>query len=193
MAGKIITKEQFLAREDFYLGEIKKGKIFIYPTDTIYGIGCDATNGGAIKKIREIKQRDARPFSVIVPSKNWIMKNCEVHEKFIGELGKLPGKFTLILSLKNKKVLAQKELVGEMNTLGVRMPLHWFAEFLSRHDLVFVTTSVNISGQNPLHHVNEISEEIEDKVNYIIDDGKLLGHPSTLIDLSKEEKTVTKR
>ncbi|MFH1290609.1 MAG: Sua5/YciO/YrdC/YwlC family protein, partial [Nanoarchaeota archaeon] len=52
---KILDKDQFLEQESFFLGEIKNGKIFIYPTDTIYGIGCIATNSEAIKKIRKIK------------------------------------------------------------------------------------------------------------------------------------------
>ena len=67
---------------------INAGEVFIYPTDTIYGIGCDATNEGSVKSIRIVKQRFDKPFSVIAPSKQWILKNFEANKSFID---KLPG------------------------------------------------------------------------------------------------------
>ncbi|MDP3640054.1 MAG: Sua5/YciO/YrdC/YwlC family protein, partial [Nanoarchaeota archaeon] len=63
------------------LQRIKDGAIFIHPTDTIYGLGCDATNGAAVRKLRELKQRPTNPFSVWVPSLTWIRKHCEVTPK----------------------------------------------------------------------------------------------------------------
>lgn len=187
----ILTKKQFLEEEDFYVDEIKKGKIFIYPTDTIYGIGCDASNGEAIKKIREIKKREGRPFSVIVPSKKWILENCEVNEeKYVD---RLPGKYTLILRLKKKTDLAKEELVGGADTLGVRIPKHWFSEVLSRYKLIFVTTSLNISGEKPITCVSELSEDILNQIDYAIDDGVLDGHPSSLIDMTKEKVEIIER
>ncbi|MFH1802431.1 MAG: L-threonylcarbamoyladenylate synthase [archaeon] len=189
----MITKEEFLEKEEFYAGEINAGKVFVYPTDTIYGIGCNATNAKAVVKIREIKQKDEKPFSVIVPSKDWILENCVVSDFGREYLDKLPGKFTLILKLKKNVNIAKKELVGEVDTIGVRMPDNWFAEFLSRHGLVFVTTSVNISGEKPIAQVSELNEEIAGGVDYFIDDGLLDSRPSTLIDLSKEKVKIVTR
>ena len=190
---KILTKEEFLDKEEFYHKEIEKGKIFVYPTDTIYGLGCDAIQPKAIKRIREIKQRDEKPFSIIVPDKKWIFEHCVIkkdHEKY---LEKLPGKFTLIIKLKNKANIAKKELIGDFETIGVRIPDNWFAEFLTRQKLVFVTTSVNLSGQKPIKNISELNAEIADKVDYAIDCGELNGKPSTLIDLTKEEVEIIKR
>ena len=96
----IDRNELKIYKQDFYK-RIKSGKIFIYPTDTIYGLGCDATNAEAVKKIREIKERTKSPFSVIAPSKKWIKENCEITKK--RALWKLPGKYTIIFKLKNKK------------------------------------------------------------------------------------------
>jgi L-threonylcarbamoyladenylate synthase len=187
----IITKEQFLEKESFYCDEIKKGKIFVYPTDTIYGIGCDAANAKAIKKIREIKQRDEKPLSIIVPNKKWIIDNCIINgEKY---LDRLPGKFTLILRLRKNVGIAINELTRGLETIGIRIPDSWFAGFLSRHKIAFVTTSANVSGKEPIKSIGELKEEISEKVDYTIDDGVLNSRPSTLIDLSKDKVIISKR
>lgn len=189
----ILNKEDFIGKEAFYFDEVKKGKIFVYPTDTIYGIGCEASSAGSVKKIREIKKRDSKPFSVIVPGKEWIEKNCVVPDFGKEWIEKLPGKFTLILKFKNKDVVARKELVQEADTIGVRIPDSWFAEFIARKDLVFVTTSVNFSGERPIANVESLPKEISEKVDYIIDDGPLEGNPSTLVNLSKEKVEIIGR
>ena len=98
------------------INEIKAGKIFIYPTDTIYGLGCDATNTRAIRKIREIKRRSAKPFSVIAPSKEWIVKNCKASME---DIKNLPGPYTYFVDLKNVKAVSSA-INPEGNTLGVR-------------------------------------------------------------------------
>lgn len=179
---KLITKKQLLENSRFYLNEILDGKIFIYPTDTIYGIGCIATNSESIKKIREIKQRDKKPFSIIVPNKKWIQDNCLAnHEEF---LEKLPGKFTFIFKLINQEAVNKKELIGDLEAIGVRIPNHWFAEFLSLNNITFVTTSANISGQPAIKEISELDGEIKQKVDYIIDEGILDNSPSEIYNLS---------
>ena len=69
---KFLTPEEFEMNKFTHLESLKKGAVFLYPTDTIYGIGCDATNHEAVYKTREAKQRYTRPFSIIAPSKKWI-------------------------------------------------------------------------------------------------------------------------
>ena len=78
-------------------------KIFIYPTDTIYGIGCDAENEFLVDKISEIKKRDIKPFSVIAPSVEWILENCETTKEEIEKF--LPGAYTLILKKKDGRCI----------------------------------------------------------------------------------------
>lgn len=82
-----LTQEQALQK----INEISNS-IFIYPTDTIYGIGCDAQAEDKVEKIREIKGRDMKSFSVITPSKKWILENLETSEQEIDKY--LPGKYT---------------------------------------------------------------------------------------------------
>ena len=118
-----------------------KKEIFIYPTDTIYGIGCDATNHNLIKKIRKIKQRDKKPFSIIAPSKKWILNNFEVQENFLNKY--LPGPYTLLLKKKKKDFLKE---VSENKFVGVRIPKNSFTKILQKTGKPIITTSVNLSG-----------------------------------------------
>ena len=187
---KLITKEEFLAKDDFYFEEIKKGKIFIYPTDTAYGIGCDFTNASSVKKIREIKNRDKRPFSVIVQGKDWIFENCEVSDRHKNSLDWLPGKFTFIFKIKNSSGFAKDALVGSGESLGVRIPDNWFSSWLVERELGFVTTSVNISGRKHMASMDDLDKDIMEKVDYIIYEGKLDNGLSKVIDLTGEKEKV---
>ena len=185
---KIITKEEFLENETFYLEEILAGKIFIYPTDTIYGIGCDAQNAEAIMKIREIKNRDKKPISIIAPSKKWIADNCEVeHER---DLDRLPGPYTFILKLHDREAVARKELIGDSENIAVRIPNNWFSDWIGESFTPFLTTSVNIAGEPHLTNPDELKKEIEEKVDYLIDDGIIDGKPSKIINLTKNKEIV---
>ncbi len=74
---QLLTKEELNERKEEIIEKILNGAIFIYPTDTIYGLGCNAMIDDSVKRIREWKNRET-PFSVIVPNKKWIEENCEV-------------------------------------------------------------------------------------------------------------------
>jgi len=185
---KTITKNEFIENEKLFIKEIKSGKIFIYPTDTIYGIGCDATNSTAVNKIRIIKERETKPFSVIAPNKQWIRDNCFVNEITENWLNRLPGPYTLILKLKNRNIVS--EAVTSTNTIGVRIPAHWFAKIIEKTKIPFVTTSVNLSGQQHIKNIQELEDKIKSQVDYIINDGILNNSPSTIINLTEKEEII---
>lgn len=158
--------------------EILNGKIFIYPTDTIYGIGCNALNKDSVDKIRQIKRRDNKPFSVIAPSFEWIEEVCE----FRSDLSQyLPGPFTVILTKKEADFL---NWVSDKETLGIRIPDYDFTRQVQLAGVPFITTSVNFSGQTPALNIAGIPKEILDQVDYVIDEGELNGKPSTIINIS---------
>jgi L-threonylcarbamoyladenylate synthase len=162
--------------------EILAGKILIYPTDTIYGIGCNALDENAVNKIKEIKSRDKdKPMSVIAPSKQWIKENCFIDEGLDTDQY-LPGPYTLILKKKDLNFLSY--LSSE--TLGVRMPDNDFCKEIQKANVPFITTSVNLSGEKPANNIFEIKQEIINKVDFVIDAGELSGKPSTLIINGKE-------
>ena len=176
---KVINKKQFVDS----LGKIKN-KVFVYPTDTIYGIGCIATDVKAVKRVRSIKQRREKPFSVIAPSKKWIRENCVVSSKVEKWIAKLPGKYTLILELKNKKCIS-KEVNKGMKTIGVRIPKHWISGVVAKLGKPLVTTSVNITDEKFITCIEDIDPKIAKKVDFVVDVGKLNRKPSVLVDLIK--------
>jgi len=139
---KIYNRDEVAVNQNHILRRIKEGKIFIYPTDTIYGIGCDATNEESVQKIRELKGRYDNPFSIIAPSKDWITENCEVSGSVLKWLRKLPGPYTLILKLKTQGSLARSVNNG-LDTIGIRMPKHWIHDFFSNLNIPIITTSAN--------------------------------------------------
>ncbi len=174
-----ITKET----EKEILDAIKRGKIFIYPTDTIYGIGCNAFIKSAVNKIKKIKLRkNDQPLSIIAPSFDWIGQNlildCDIHRY-------LPGPYTLVLKKKYNNYLSY---VSKTNSLGIRIPDCDFIKIIQKSKAPFITTSVNLSGEPFATKISDIPDSILEKVDYVIDAGKLNGNPSTIIINGKEIK-----
>ncbi len=162
---------------------IKRGAVFIYPTDTIYGLGCNAEITGSVFKIRAIKGTQ-HPFSVIAPSISWIKENMVInHPEY---LDKLPGPYTLIFK-KKRPILRQASL---LDTLGIRIPNHPFTKVIQEAGVPFVTTSANISGQEPIKQLSDIAEEIKNRVDVVIDAGVLDNPPSTIFDLTGKEPKI---
>jgi len=183
-----ISEDEFLSHREKYLQLIRDGAVFIYPTDTIYGIGCDATNDSAVEKIREIKKRDNKPFSIIAPSIKWIIKNCEVKKE---DLDKLPGPYTYVL--KSKDTTVSKKIAPDSNLLGLRIPNSWFSDIVSELNIPIVTTSVNISGKKHMTCLKDLNENIRDSVDFIIYVGEKKGNPSTIIKIIDNKKEEIKR
>jgi len=185
---KIIKLDK--VKEKDLIKAIKQGQIIIYPTDTVYGIGCDALNTESILKIRMIKNREAdKPFSIIAPSKQWILKNFDVNPAYIA---KLPGPFTFLLRTKKEK-LVSNHVTNNMNVLGVRIPDHKITKIIQKAKTPFITTSVNLSGEPPINDVKKISDSILKQVNLIIDAGQLNNKPSTVIDLTGKIARIIQR
>jgi tRNA threonylcarbamoyl adenosine modification protein (Sua5/YciO/YrdC/YwlC family) len=169
--------------------------IFIYPTDTIYGIGCNALDEKMVGKIRKLKN-SAQPFSVIVPSKEWIYNNCIVTEEAEEWVRKLPGPYTLLLKLKNKKAVAKNVHNYDMNgevILGVRMPNHWFLSLSYVLKLPIVTTSANVTGQNFMTSLEDLDPVLRNNVDYVFYEGPKRGTPSTIVNLAGERVQVHPR
>ncbi len=165
-----------------YVEEIRRGDVFVYPTDTIYGLGCDAFNVGAVERIQKIKGRNKRkPISVIAPSKDWVLEHCVVEEEVLDKY--LPGPYTLILEKRDEGFLSH---VAFGKKLGVRIVDCEFMKSIEEVGVPFVTTSVNLSGEPFAVDVGDVDVGILGSVDVVVDDGRLDGRPSTLVEDGNE-------
>jgi len=187
---QIYTKAEYEKKKSDIIEKIQNGAIFIYPTDTIYGIGCDATNSEAVEKIRKIKGNFKRPFSVMVPGLEWIYQNCDIASVEEEWIQKLPGPYTLILELRETDV---SDNVHDQTTLGVRIPDHWCTEIARQSKLPIVTTSANLSGGMFMTSLETLHDDVKKHVDFMIDIGEIKGRPSTIVNLSGDKPDILER
>jgi L-threonylcarbamoyladenylate synthase len=177
---KVVDRAYVEAHKDEIIEAIQSRAIFIYPTDTIYGLGGRADFDEVVWKIRDIKQRDTRPISVLAPSKEWILENCEVRREDLDTY--LPGPYTLILKRKGVRGVSY-EVNPNDDTLGVRIPDHWFTDVIQEAGVPFVTTSVNVSGTSHMEKLEDVPQHILDQVDYVVYEGEKVGKPSEKVSL----------
>ena len=169
---------------------IKNGGIILYPTDTVWGIGCDATNEEAIQKIYALKQRAETKSMIVLLNGERMMYNVfkEVPEVAwqILDLSEKPT--TLILD--NPRNVA-KNIIAEDQTLGVRIVTEPFCfKLMERMKKPLVSTSANISGMFTPKTFKEISPEIIKGVDYVVNlqHDKVCKNPSTIIKLGLDSQ-----
>ncbi len=129
---------------------------------------------------------------MIAPGKKWIYENCVVHEHAREFLDKLPGPYTLIFRLKNKVCIAPN-VNFDLDTIGVRIPNHWFSEIVEKVGKPCITTSANKSGHDFMVSRETLDPDIEKEIDFMIYEREKQGQPSTLVDLSYEEAVVQLR
>ncbi len=181
---KLVDHEYVEQNREAIVEAIKSGQIFIYPTDTIYGIGCNALLGDCVKKIREIKKRGDQTMSLIAPSKEWILGRCMVDRETLDKY--LPGPYTFWVDKKLNCEEFKEVSPTDTNTLWVRIPDHWFTSLVAEAGVPFVTTSVNVSGAPHMEKLEDLPQEISDHVDYVVYEGEKKGKKSEKIVLTKQ-------
>jgi len=147
---------------------LKQGGIILYPTDTIWGIGCDATNESAVDKIYKLKQRsDQKSMLVLLDNPNKISSYVREMPDIAWDLIDLSEKpLTIIYS--EAKNLA-KNLIPSDESIGIRITKDLFTQrLISKFGKPIVSTSANISGEPSPHNFLEISQDIIDTVDYTV-------------------------
>ena len=185
---RILNFEEFELEKNEIIDRMINGSVFIYPTDTIYGIGCNALLPNSVKKIRELKGRSSNPFSVIAPSIKWIKENCIVSKEAEKWIARLPGPYTLILKV--KKDCVAKEVNPGLKTLGIRIPKHWIKDVVAEAEIPIVSTSVNMSNQDYMTSLEDLDSSIKGSVDFLIYEGEKKGRPSKIIDLTGNVKII---
>ena len=168
---------------------LNNGGVIVYPTDTLYGFGCDAKNESAIEKINALKGRKA-PMSVLAPNRKIAAKwmNISQNDKNI-VLKKLGGSTTIIVPVKGG--ITSPSITGDKQTLGVRIPDHNFCQKLSEaYPNPITTTSVNRTRQEPLTNPEKILSEFSREIDLIIEDGIIEGSGSTIYNFQDRELNI---
>jgi L-threonylcarbamoyladenylate synthase len=172
---------------------IKKEKVIVCPTDTVYGLIADAKNKRTVNKIFKIKKRKKEnPIPIFVKDLKMAKKIAFINkrqEKFLKKIW--PGKVTAILKAKDKDF--PKGIIKDRK-IGIRIPKHKFLDRLLKElKMPLAQTSANISGNPTPQNVQGILKEFKDKKfqpDLILDEGKLGKKPSVVLDLTQEPPKV---
>jgi len=168
---------------------LQEGGIILYPTDTIWGIGCDATNTDAIQKIYRLKQRDeAKSMIILLDTENKL-------ESYISEVN--PLAYDLIEYAENPLTLIMPgaknlstAIISSDGSVGIRIAKHPFCEqLIQRLRKPLVSTSANLSGKASPQYFSQIDDDIINGVDYVVDidqHDKEIKTPSTIMKLAPD-------
>lgn len=180
------------------LSTIMSNEVFVYPTETSYGLGCDARNSTSVKRIVKIKKRpQEKTFSVIVP-------NLEVAQRFVylSPQAQLlvsdhwPGPLTIVANARDKaKEKLSKYIVAKDGSIALRVSSHPIAKKLCKEiDGPIVASSANPAGSAPAFTIQKAKEYFGDSVDMYFDGGDLVSVPaSTIVDVRGNELIVLRQ
>ena len=168
---------------------MRKGGVILYPTDTVWGIGCDATNEEAVKRVYEIKQRDdSKALICLIDSDVRLQRYARDLQDVAWDLLTLPEKPTTVI-LDGVANLANN-LYAEDGSVGIRITQEEFSKQLCfRMQRPIVSTSANISGEPTAQNYCDIAKEILESVDYVCETRRqehLPHSPSSIIKLTKD-------
>ena len=165
------------------LTALKKGQTLVYPTDTIWGIGCDATNATAVDKVFELKKRPPQKAMIcLVANFRMLEEYVEKVPEVAFEILKNTNKPTTIVY--EKPIRLAENLINEDNTIGIRVVQDEFSKkLIQKLRRPLVSTSANFSGETTPKTFNEISEDILSKAGYVVNlqRNKMNTRPSSII------------
>ena len=170
---------------------IQEGGIILYPTDTIWGIGCDAANTDAVKRIFALKQRDeAKSMIILLDTDNKLQSYIQdVPELAYNLIEYAENPLTLVLpGAKN----ISPALIAADGSVGVRVTTHQFCQqVIQRLRRPLVSTSANISGEPSPQYFGQVSDDIINRVDYVVDleqHSTEIKKPSTIMRLDPSGK-----
>lgn len=188
---KNLVKEVQAAEE-----ELLVGNVILYPTDTVWGIGCDAENAEAVKKIFKIKEREESKSMIVLVSdvemlRRYIENVPNDFEKLV-ESQERPTTFVLS-GAKN----LPDELVAEDGSIGMRVVKEEFCHrLMQQFGRPLVSTSANVSGENSPRTFAEISDKIKGRVDYVVrwrQDEDVESRPSRIVKIDEKGKQTVIR
>jgi len=165
---------------------ISEGGIVVYPTDTVYGVGCDPFNENAVRRIIDIKQRKKAPLPVLGSSKEDLQRIARFNTTADRLASKFwPGPLTLVLE---KKTLLPDAVTFGLPTVGVRIPNCEVAiRLIEASGGLLVGTSANLSGSGSCTNAGDATDQIGEAVDIILDGGEtILKKESSIVRLDDD-------
>ena len=167
---------------------LRAGGVILYPTDTVWGLGCDATNENAVKRIFEIKKRDdVKAMLVLIDNPAKLQSYVEEVPDMAWDLIELSEKPLTIIYPQAKNLATN--LIAEDKTIGIRVTKETFSRNLcAQFRKPIVSTSANVSGNATPSNFNQITAEIKSAVDYVVNfrqDDASKPNPSSIIKLGK--------
>ena len=175
------------------IAALKNGQVIVYPTDTLYGLGADIFNDEAVKKVFKIKKREKNnPISVAVANIKEIEKIAFVDDRSRCLIKTfLPGKLTIVLKKKN---IVSNLVTGGQDKVAIRIPENKIALDLLTNFGPITATSANIHDKKPPVNISDINIHLKlSDITVYIDDGKLDGKPSTIIDMTEKPFKIIRK
>jgi L-threonylcarbamoyladenylate synthase len=168
---------------------LREGGMILYPTDTIWGLGCDATNEVAVEKIYQLKKRpDEKAMIVLAADEKQVLKHVAHPDISVFDWLKESDKPTTVIY--EGAIALADNLVADDGTIAIRICRDEFCrQLIKRFQKPVVSTSANISGQAPPKNFLEIGEEIKNGVDYIVkhrQDDLSTAQPSAIIKWNKD-------
>lgn len=162
---------------------IRDGKLAVYPTETVYGLGADALDEGAIERVFAAKGRDrSNPISLAVPSIDAVMQYVRADDREVAFMEAfLPGPVTVVLE---KRTVVPDTLTGSRDCVGVRIPDHEGALSLLDRVAPITATSANVSGRPSITEPADLDPAIAEAAAVLLDGGVLPGTASTVVDVA---------
>ena len=163
---------------------LAQGAVIAYPTDTVYGIGCDIFSKSGIERIYQLKDRSRKkPLSFVCADLKDISRYAQVTDQAYRIMKKhLPGPYTFILEA-TKEV--PRIMMSKRRTVGIRVPGNPICLALVRELMhPIISTSANLHGDPPICDPKEIDQKIGKVLDLVIDGGSLPNVPSTVVDLT---------
>lgn len=171
--------------------QMKNGALVCYPTDTGYGIGCDLFSPKAIKRLIQLKKRPRKkPFSFMCSNLTHISQFAHVSNSAYRLLKRnLPGAYTFVLP---GTKLVPKIMATKQKTVGIRVPAHPICKLLIETlGNPIINTSVQLDGEeDTLAEPFEIEQYLKNRVDVIIDGGRVFPDPSSIIDLTGDYPVI---
>ena len=193
MIYPVSTYQSTFQDVQFTVNFLKKGDVIIYPTDTLYGLGCDIFNKNAVNRIYKIKNLQKRkPLSIICSDFKQLSEFTTISNSAFRTMKELlPGPYTCILKATNK---VPKLLISKQRTIGIRIPNSTFiTKVVEKFGNPIITTSLTNINNDYISEPTELYHHYKNQIDILFSADKSSSSPSTVIDLTENKPVLIRK